>query len=218
MTREQEIDKIMWDLYESRRILPNPPPQRPVGGDKAFCPTGPGGGIDNSCSPHHAADAGGRFSTPFGTFGADTPQGDTSAIPPPSPGYAEDLIRDMKNRIAKRGKASWQNPDAYVAFGHRIENMGGIEAHQTLLGMAEQIEKASSRDAMLKTFGSQDQWGTNYSSARDEWLAAQALGASKSMPKDTKEATKAATALTDVSKNCLCRRTSSRCKPASSRV
>lgn len=51
MTREQEeIDKIMWDLYESRRILPNPPPRQPVAGDKAFCPTGEGGGVDNSCS------------------------------------------------------------------------------------------------------------------------------------------------------------------------
>lgn len=35
MTREQEVDAIMWDLYQSRRILPNPPPKRPVDKDNA---------------------------------------------------------------------------------------------------------------------------------------------------------------------------------------
>ncbi|MCE9552907.1 MAG: GIY-YIG nuclease family protein [Planctomycetes bacterium] len=55
MTREQEVDAFLKDLYERRRILPNPPMLFDQDkSEKAFCPTGPGGRVDNSCPPKEA--------------------------------------------------------------------------------------------------------------------------------------------------------------------
>jgi hypothetical protein len=50
------------------------------------------------------------------------------------------------------------------------------------------LAAASSRDSALRAMDSEKDWGTGWTNATDEWQAAQALGASSSVSKATKEA------------------------------
>jgi hypothetical protein len=111
--------------------------------------------------------------------------GSTGSAPAASPEYVSDLVSDLRARAQRVEREGRRPPSEVLALGYRaLQDNEGLA-----LALAERMEKSSgSRESMLRATASLGQWATNWDSgAADEWAAAQALGANKTLAKHTRE-------------------------------
>ncbi|MBI3184709.1 MAG: DNA adenine methylase, partial [Myxococcales bacterium] len=120
--------------------------------------------------PDQPRDEGGRFSETGGGAGLS-----------PSPGYAAKVRTELRasKPVSQMGPAE--------------SDLAYRSSDPLTFAMAERMEAAAGRDAMLAGLEAQATWNTNYDSDTKDWLAAQRMGASDSVSRTTADAVKAAT-------------------------
>jgi len=137
---------------------------------RGFCPTGPGGGIDNSCGKEGVSvgDQG-------GVSGAYRKESAAKAVAAEKSGDRREIV-------------------SYIAYRQFRD-----ESSETPMKLIESVEKASSTESMYRAMQSGNDWQSagGWESVADEWAAANALGANGLSSRTTQSALKSSQPLSE---------------------